>query len=161
MQDLLATAADVARLLKDRRHTLTVAESSVGGLLSAALVAQPGASAYFIGAAVLYTGAAKRALLDLPPDAPRSASEAYAILLARTTRDRLGADWCLAESGASGPSGNRYGDAAGHCCLAVAGAVERVITIETGDDDRVANMRRFAREGLALLKACLVAEARD
>jgi len=56
----------------------------------------------------------------------------------------LGADWGFAETGAAGPTGNRYGDAAGHSCLAIAGPVERVITLETGAPDREANMRAFA-----------------
>jgi nicotinamide mononucleotide (NMN) deamidase PncC len=74
----------------------------------------------------------------------RSSSEPYALLLARRVRARLGADWGFAETGAAGPSGNRYGDAAGHACLAVSGAVERVITLETGATGREANMRAFA-----------------
>ena len=155
MQTLLSPAAAVALLLRTRGETLAVAESSSGGLISAALLAQPGASAYFLGAVVVYTGGAKRTLLELPADGPRSASEAHAMLLARSVRDRLGAGWGLAETGASGPAGNRYGDAAGHCCVAVAGPVERVVTIETEHADRVANMRRFAAEALELLRTCL------
>lgn len=160
MEQLLLHAAKLAADLTDRRETLAVAESSAGGLIAASLVAQAGASAYFLGGTVVYTIAVKRGLLALPPDAPRSASEEYALLLARTMRDKLGADWGLAESGASGPTGNRYGDAAGHSCLAVAGKVERVVTLETGDNDRVANMRRFAAEALLLLQSCLTNVAR-
>jgi nicotinamide-nucleotide amidase len=156
MQTLLPRAAQVAALLKAKQQTLGIAESSAGGLLSATLVAQAGVSAFYLGSAIVYTGQAKQALLDLPPDAPRSATEAYAALLARCVREKLGADWSLVETGASGPGGNRYGDRAGHCCLAVAGPVERVITIETNDDDRVENMRRFVREGLGLLEACVM-----
>ena len=155
MQTLLSPAAAVALLLRTRGEKLAIAESSSGGLISAALLAQPGASAYFLGAVVAYTSAAKRTLLDVPADGARSATEAHAMLLARSVRDRLGADWGLAESGASGPTGNRYGDAAGHCCLAIAGPVERVVTIETGHADRVANMRQFAAAALELLRSCL------
>jgi len=109
----------------------------------------PGASAYFLGGAVVYTQAARVGLLGVTPDdtaGMRSSSEPYALLLARTVRAKLGADWGFAETGAAGPSGNRYGDAAGHSCLAVAGpgGVERVITLETGESDREANMRAFA-----------------
>ncbi len=155
MDDLLAPAARLAATLKARRQTLAVAESSGGGLISAAFVAQPGASAFFLGGVVVYTRAVRHALLALPPDTPRAATEDYALILARTLRDRLGADWALAESGASGPTGNRYGDAAGHCCLAVAGPVERAVTIETAHGDRLANMRRFGAEALALLDDCM------
>ena len=158
MQTLLSAAEKVAARLIARRETVVVAESSTGGLMSAALLSIPGASAYFLGGAVIYTRAARAALLAIPEEAMkglRPSTEAYVLLLARTARERLGASWALAESGATGPSGNRYGDAAGHACLAIAGATERAITLETGSPDRAANMRAFAAAGLELLWAGL------
>src|SRR4051812_16015854 len=146
MQDLIARAERAARLLKERRETVVVAESSTGGLISAALLALPGASAYFLGGALVYTPAARRALLDLPDITAlgmRASTESYAMLLAHTARQRFSASWAIAETGATGPTGNRYGDAAGHSCIAVVGAGERAVTIETGSSDRVANMRAF------------------
>src|SRR5215467_13969775 len=154
MQELIARADKVARLLKQRGETIAVAESSTGGLIAAALLALPGASAYFLGGAVVYTQAARRALLDLGDISAlgmRASTEPYAKLLAQTARQHFSATWALAESGATGPTGNRYGDAAGHCCLAVVGPIERVLTLETGSSDRVANMRAFATAGLDLL----------
>jgi nicotinamide-nucleotide amidase len=147
MDMLLPAARAIGERLKARGETVTVAESSAGGLISAALLALPGASAYFLGGAVVYTKASRAGLLgitDADMAGMRSSSEPYALLLARTVRARLGADWGFAETGAAGPSGNRYGDAAGHACLAVSGAVERVITLETGASGREANMRAFA-----------------
>jgi PncC family amidohydrolase len=147
MDSLLPAARAIGELLKARGETVAVAESSAAGLISASLLAVPGASAYFLGGAVVYTKAARGALLgitDAEMDGLRSSSEPYALLLARTVRSRLGADWGFAETGAAGPSGNRYGDAAGHSCLAIAGPVERVITLETGMAGREANMRAFA-----------------
>jgi PncC family amidohydrolase len=147
-------------LLKERRETIAIAESSTGGLVSAALLSVPGASAYFLGGAVVYTVKARRALMDLQDAAVtgmRGASEPYALLLARTARQRLSATWSLSESGATGPTGNRYGDAAGHTCIAIAGPVERAITLETGSADRVANMRVFAKAALDLLAESLAA----
>lgn len=154
MQTLLPLAAQVATLLKQRRETISVAESSAGGLLAAALLAVPGASAYFMGGAVVYTRKARELLMDLPPEAMtgiRSASEPYALLLARTSRQRFSASWGLAETGAAGPTGNSYGDSAGHSCIAIAGGAEEAITIETGSTDRPANMRAFASAALQLL----------
>jgi nicotinamide mononucleotide (NMN) deamidase PncC len=87
----------------------------------------------------------------------RASTEAYAQLTARTIRDRLATIWGLSETGASGPTGNRYGDAAGHACIAVAGPVERVITLETGSADREANMWKFAQAALDLLAECIKA----
>jgi nicotinamide-nucleotide amidase len=162
MESLLPVAERIARALKDRRETLAVAESSAGGLIAASLLAVPGASAYFLAGAVVYTRPARRVLMglaDADVKGVRSASPPYAMLLARTSRQRVGATWGLAETGASGPSGNSYGDAPGHSCLAVSdGVVERVITLETGSDDRVANMRAFAKAALELLEQVLASE---
>jgi len=154
----LAEAEQVARLLQDRHSTVGVVESSAGGLISAALLAVPGASAYFLGGAVVYTRAGRDALLAIPDSAMegiRSASEAYALLLARTARERFGATWTVAETGAAGPTGNRYGDPAGHACLAIAGPTERTRTLATGNADRVTNMHAFATAALALLAETL------
>jgi PncC family amidohydrolase len=157
MQELSGPAEEVAALLKTRGETLAVAESSAGGLISAALLAVPGASAFFLGGAVIYTRQARRALLDITEEAMasakiRPASEPYALLLARTVRQRVGSSWGLAETGATGPTGNRYGDPAGHACIAIAGPAERVMTIETGHGDRLVNMREFAKAALLLLR---------
>ena len=122
--------------------------------LSAALLSVPGASAYFMGGAVVYTRSARGVLLDIPDsalDGIRSASEPYALLLARTARERFASTWGLAETGATGPTGNRYGDSPGHACFAIAGPVERSQTLETGSADRVANMHEFTAAALRLL----------
>jgi PncC family amidohydrolase len=155
MQTLMPLAEQVATLLKARRETIAVAESSTGGLISSALLAVPGASAYFIGGAVVYTRKAREQLMQLPREAVtgmRSASEPYALLLARTSCQRFSASWGLAETGAAGPTGNPYGDSAGHSCIAIAGVAEEAITIETGKADRLENMHAFAAAALELLK---------
>ena len=158
METLLPKAAAIGATLKARGETVAVAESSAGGLISAALLAVPGASAYFRGGGVIYTAQARAGLLGVEAAAMqgiRSASQPYAMLLAQRVRERLGADWGIAETGAAGPSGNGYGDAPGHACLAISGRVELVTTLETGLDDRVSNMRRFALALLALFEAAL------
>jgi nicotinamide-nucleotide amidase len=118
------------------------------------LLAVPGASAYFIGGAVVYTRASRAALLgigDAEMSGMRASTEVYALLVARRMRERNGSTWAIGETGAAGPSGNRYGDAAGHSCIAVVGpAGERAITLETGSGDRQANMRAFAAHALSL-----------
>ena len=158
MSELSTLAPRVGSALKGRGHTVAVAESSAGGLISAALLAVPGASAYFRGGSVIYTRDAQKGLLGVPNEAMediRAATEAYVLLNARTVRERLGTTWGLSETGASGPSGNRYGDDAGHACIAVAGPVERSAIIETGDTDREANMWAFTRAALDLLEECV------
>jgi PncC family amidohydrolase len=154
MKDLVAIAEKIAAKLIERRQTIAIAESSTGGLISASLLAVPGASAYFLGSAVVYTRDARRILMDIPDDAMkgiRSASEPYARLLASQIRRRFSTDWGLSETGATGPTGNRYGDAAGHSCMAVAGPDLAAMTLETGSSDRLGNMNVFAATALNLL----------
>lgn len=162
MDTLLPLAARAGALLKARGDTIAVAESSAGGLVSAALLAVPGASAYFLGGTVVYTRAAREALLGIPAASlagVRAATEPYAALLAEGVRAKLGTVWGLGETGASGPTGNRYGDPAGHAAIAVAGPVARSRTLATGHADRQANMRLFGMALLGLLVECLEAPA--
>ena len=151
-------AGAVAALLRQRGQTRAIAESSAGGLINAAVVAVPGASAYYLGGAIIYTPKGRAGLLGLTREDVgeiRSATEAFALLLARRVRANLGATWGLGETGASGPSGNRYGDAPGHACIAVAGPMEATITIETGSAEREVNMWTFAARALVLFEDCL------
>ena len=155
MEKLLPLAEDIAASLIARGETIGVAESSTGGLISAALLAIPGASAYYRGGGVIYTPRARAALVNITKDEMdgiRASSEPYAALLASRARDLLGATWGLSETGATGPAGNRYGDAAGHSCIGVAGPVVQTITLETGRSDRLENMRAFAFRALELMR---------
>ena len=155
MPTLAAMAEAVGALLKARNETVAVSESSTGGLISAALLAVPGASAYFVGGGVIYTHKAREVLLAARlEDHPgmRASTEPYALLCASAMRDRLGTTWGLGETGATGPGGNRYGDPPGHSCIAVSGPRTRSITLETGQADREANMWRFAKAALDLLE---------
>lgn len=154
MEQLEAMAAELGARLKARGETVAVAESSSGGLISAALLSVPGASKYYLGGAVVYTGKARMVLMDLPREAVagmRSSTEPYALLLARTVRERFGTTWGVSETGAAGPTGNGYGDAAGHTVVAIAGPLEAAVVIETGSEDRSANMIAFAAAALDLL----------
>ncbi|HEX7946714.1 MAG TPA: CinA family protein [Phenylobacterium sp.] len=160
MEELEALAAEIGAALKARGEKIAVAESSSGGLISAALLSVPGASAYYMGGTVVYTAKARVLTMDIPKEAlegMRSSSEPYALLLARTQKERFGATWGISETGAAGPTGNPYGDAAGHTCVAIAGPTEAVLTIETGSEDRSANMRAFAAAALELLNRALKA----
>ena len=158
MPDLDPMATAVAAALREKQHTVSVSESSGGGLISACLVAVPGASDYYVGGVVSYTRDSQKGFLHVPDEAMegiRASTEAYALLNARALLDTVGTTWALSETGASGPTGNRYGDSAGHACIAVSGPVERSITVETGDSNREANMWVFARRALDLLEQCV------
>jgi len=158
MESLSKLGATVGALLAARRQSVAVAESSAGGLINAALVAVPGASAYYVGGCTIYTVASREGLLGISAAdmaGRRSASEPFAEILARRVRERLGTTWGLSETGAAGPSGNRYGDAPGHACIAVSGPVEAVITVDTGSAGREGNMWVFAKRALELLESCV------
>ncbi len=152
----LAKAA--ARALKNAGSTIAVSESSMGGLVSAALVAVPGASDYFLGGVTIYTHESRKQLLGLDKAALqgiRPATEAYALLCARAIRQKMNSTWALAETGASGPSANPYMDPPGTAWIAIVGPVEKTLRITTGDNDREANMWAFAKQALALLSATI------
>ena len=160
MTKLSELAATVGTLLKERGETVAAAESLTGGLVSAALLSVPGASAYFVGGAVVYTATARDRFLGIDLDdhpGMRSASEPYALLLARTSRENLGTTWGLSETGAAGPTGNRYGDDAGHTCVAVSGpsSSDLAETLETGLTGRETNMQLFAERTLELFERVL------
>ena len=156
IQELLPQAERIAAKLKARNETISIAESSTAGLISAALLAIGGASAYFMGGAVVYTRQSRSELLrvteaELTGITP--STEAYALLFAGKIRERLATTWSLGETGTAGPTGSRYGHAAGHSCIAVIGpAGERAITVETGKSDRIDNMRTFSVAALDLLE---------
>lgn len=150
--------AAVGAMLKERQENIGVAESSCGGLISAALVAVPGASAFYLGSVVSYTQSSREGLMRINESQMtglRPSTEEYAYLNARAVQQMVGATWAVGETGASGPTGNRYGDASGHACIAVVGPVEKAITVETGSTDREANMWVFAAAALTLLENCI------
>jgi PncC family amidohydrolase len=158
MPELSSLAATVGAMLKAAGDTIAVSESSCGGLISACLVAIPGASAYYVGSATVYTRVAQKGLLQIPDAAmegKRASTEEYALMNARAIREVLGTTWALSETGASGPTGNRYGDNYGHACFAVSGPVEKTFTLETGEPDREGNMWTFAKRAFDLLEECL------
>ncbi len=154
MRELMPLAEQAARLLKARKQTIALNESSTGGLISAALLAVPGASAYYIGSVVVYTRQAWDAVRDFREEelgGIRAATEHNALVRARIARQRFATTWGIGETGAAGPTGNRYGDPAGHTCVAVVGAIERAATLRTGKSERMGNMYAFAAAALTLL----------
>lgn len=149
----------IGGLLKSRGETIAVAESSTGGLISASLLALPGASAYFQGGSVVYTLASRRELLRIRAadvEGLEPLSEPMVRRFAQRAREQLGTTWGLAELGAAGPTGARYGHPAGTSVLAVDGIITASITVQTGSDDREANMWAFTTGALTLLESVLL-----
>jgi nicotinamide-nucleotide amidase len=153
MQDLFTRAERIGAMLKQRKETIAVAESSAAGLISAALLSVAGASAYFVGGSVTYTRQSMRGLLNMSDEMfaqMKGLSERTALVLARGVQQLLSPTWAISEIGAAGPTGSRYGDPAGKTAIAVVGPTERAIVIATGSADRVANMSAFAAAALDL-----------
>lgn len=153
-QPLEPMAREAARLLKSQGQTVAVAESSTGGLISAALLAVPGASAYYRGGSVVYTLEARRELLGIrraDVEGLEPLTHAMVARFAEKARTQLDATWAIAELGVAGPTPARYGHAPGISVIAIDGPKPATITVETGSDDREANMWTFTREALDLL----------
>ena len=159
MEELTLISNEIAKILIERGDTIAVAETSAGGLVSASLLAVPGASAYYLGGGVLYTHQSRKILLGIPDSEMkgiRSSSEPYAQLLAVTIRNKFKTTWGISETGAAGPTGNRYGDNPGHTCVSVSCPVDDIKTVETNSQNRSKNMMTFSSEALNLLRECLL-----
>ena len=158
--EISGTAQFVGALLRERGETVSVAEGSAGGLVSAALLSIPGASAYYVGGTVIYTAAAGRVWMagevEVPPGL-RGATEAFAVYLASSVRLKVGSTWGIGEAGAAGPP-NPYGDPAGHSWLAIDGPRSATRNVLTGLDDRGDNMLSFTAATLALFAEVLATD---
>ncbi|MEM7218993.1 MAG: CinA family protein [Pseudomonadota bacterium] len=155
---LTELGADVGAQLKAAGATVAVAESSTAGLISASLLAVPGASAYYAGGSVIYTLAARRELLgirraDVEGLAPLT--EDMGLAFAVRARVQLDATWGVAELGVAGPTPARYGHDAGLSVVAVAGPHSLARLVNTGHAEREANMWSFTEAALALLAEAL------
>lgn len=159
-ETLIGPANEIAAQLVERGQTIAVAESSAGGLISASLLAIPGASRFYRGGIVFYNHDGLRGALggatDLDPGR-RGACEQLARYLAPSTRAKHASDWGIGETGASGPDGNPYGDPAGHTWVSVAGpgGLVEAENLRTGQPDRVLNMEAFAARALQLAAATI------
>ena len=152
------TVSKIAELLIERGDTVSVAESSTGGLISANLLSVPGASAFFKGGSVVYTLAARKAFLELDSERVRKhkpLTEKIVAEFARAARKKLNATWGIAELGATGPSGTPYGHAAGIGVFAVSGPRLLSGKTETGESNRQSNMLFFTEACLVLFLSAL------
>jgi PncC family amidohydrolase len=160
-EDLTKLGTEVGAVLKARGQSIAVVDGATGGLISAALLAMPGASAFYRGGGVIYTLKGRRIVLGHEPGSLQgltSATEAYALAQARLIRERYSADWGIAETGAAWPGVHPLGVASGTSAAAVVGPdFEAALIIETGTDNRLANMIAFARNALEVLQSGLSA----
>ncbi len=104
MSDL---AAKVIDLLRERRQTISCAESITGGALTAALVSVSGASDVLLGSIVAYSKETKISQLGLSAeliDDKGLVSKEVAIAMAKGARQRLGSSWAISSTGSAGPT---------------------------------------------------------
>jgi PncC family amidohydrolase len=158
IEQLAALGGRAGAELKERRQTIAAADGATGGLISAGLLTVPGATGFYLGGGVIYSFKGRDILLALDPaelKGMKSVTEPYALLQARAIRDHFGADWGIAESGSAGPA-HPFGVPAGRSCIAVVGpGVSLVRSIDTGREERIANMEAFALAALGLLNEAL------
>jgi nicotinamide-nucleotide amidase len=104
MSDLSAKVID---LLRERRETISCAESITGGALTAALVSVSGASDVLLGSIVAYSKEIKISQLGLSAELINDkglVSKEVAIAMAKGARQRLGSSWAISSTGSAGPT---------------------------------------------------------
>lgn len=172
---------EIAHLLKTRKHRVSLLESTTGGLLSSRLLAVPGASAFFISGAVVYTGrGAKRILSSSSPvlresglmdraenykdeNAYIESKRKYVASVAALMRAEYKADWMVVESGTTGPDFFVPGVDRAFTYVGIAGPSSSLHTRlcrnsntpDTLEDTRSRNMNTFTEFSLAFLRECL------
>lgn len=107
---LQQAAEAVAKLLRERNETISVAETVSGGLISAALLATPGASRVYKGGATLYTLESRVAFAGWTQaniDSYDGPNPDLVAGLAKHIRDTLGSTYTVGESGTAGPTSPR------------------------------------------------------
>ena len=98
----------LGNLLKERQQTIATAESCTGGRLAAALNAQSGSSAYYMGSVVAYDNAIKEQVLGVAHDTLMewgAVSEQTVREMAEGVRALMHTDYAIATSGIAGPTG--------------------------------------------------------
>jgi len=157
VESLLPLAEKAADLLKSRKEKIALGESSVGGLVSAALIAQPGASAFFLGSTVIYTREAGRVLRDrstLKLEGLEPLTPEFAQAMADGFKIQMGSDWATSEMGAAGPARSPYGPKPGTAVVAVSGPVSRSRPIATHISDCPQTTRPFSTPHPKRLEPC-------
>ena len=158
MKELSKLCEPIADRLKANKQTISVSESSTGGLISAALLSIPGASAYYKGGSVSYTLASRKIFLNLSKqdvEGLEPMTESMALRFAEKTKEVLDSDWAIAELGIAGPTGSPYGVDPGTSVVAISGPSDNFVRIETGNTDRESNMMDFTKSALQLLSRTL------
>lgn len=159
LQELHPQAVRIADMLNARDEKIAVADGATGGLIAASLLTVPGALSFYVGGGIVYSFKARDVLFDLPKQAykgMRSVTEEYALLQARAIRDRMEAQWGIAESGSAGSSKHPMGVASGKSITAVVSPSNQFTrAVSTQSDDRIANMAVFTRNALDVLEDAL------
>ncbi|EEA25933.1 hypothetical protein TMatcc_005817 [Talaromyces marneffei ATCC 18224] len=156
---------EISSLLKERKETVSVAETAAGGIISASLLSVPGASAYYKGGLTLYTLESRIVFADWTQEHIanyKGPTTAIVAGLAESTRSKLQSTYTISESGTAGPGGGKASRKPGVAFLAIAtpgGSYTREIDTGYGED-REKNMVGFAEEALKLLRDVIKGDAK-
>ena len=158
MEELPDILLKISRILTKRKETVSVTETSTGGLISAGLLSVPGASSYFVGGVIPYARSVRGDLLNITKDKVvglSPMSEEMAMSFAQNTKQKMQTDWAIAELGIAGPRGSVYGFEPGSCVVGISGPRSSSTFIRTGKDRRHENMALFRNSALALFADAL------
>jgi competence/damage-inducible protein CinA-like protein len=98
----------IGNILKERKQTLSLAESCTGGMISSRIVGVAGSSDYYIGGVCAYSNKEKIKLLNVSEDTLDkcgAVSEQTAIEMAAGVRKLMETDFAVSTTGIAGPAG--------------------------------------------------------
>lgn len=158
----LTKLLELIALLRDRKLSVSFAESCTGGQLSAFLTEQAGISDIFMGSVVSYSNEAKIDVLGIRRDTltnEGAVSVGIARQMAHGVRDKLKSSYAVAITGIAGPSGGTPLKPVGTVCFAVVGSDFEEAREEHFSGDRKAVQQQSVDYAVQLLTKALKGSA--
>jgi CDP-diacylglycerol--glycerol-3-phosphate 3-phosphatidyltransferase len=147
-------ASDLGDVLRVAGLTVSVAESSTGGMVGAMITDQPGSSAYFVGGVIAYSNEVKQHQLGVPLELFQSVgavSREVAEAMAEGARSRFGTSLAVAVTGIAGPDADGSSKPVGLTYIAVASEGNTSSREFKFSGDRPSNRRQAATEALRMV----------
>lgn len=144
----------IGKLLKEKKLTLSTAESCTGGKIGTQLTAMPGSSEFYKGSVIAYSNEVKINLLNVSQetlDKKGAVSEETVIEMVKGVMNALHTDCAVATSGVAGPSGGTKDKPVGMVWMAAAYGENVITKLQEGDRGREMNITRASNGALLLL----------